>query len=171
MASPFFQARSNSDGSSALNQVPAIGSISAEVDRLQHGLHPLVALERIGRDLMRQAPRIDRAEVGDHHDRELRCRHTQELGAEARPQAAMACRFQPTQLAHADAAAIAVVVAAGQRFGGHELGRGGDRLAEDRRIEVPRPDQQVLDRRGQPAFAALRIGVRGAAEAWVSSPR
>jgi hypothetical protein len=38
-------------------------------------------------------------------------------------------------------------------------------LAEDRLIEVPRPDQQVLDRRGQPAFAALRIGVRGAAEA------
>jgi hypothetical protein len=38
-------------------------------DRLERGLHPLVALERIGRDLVGQTPRIDRAEVGDHHDR------------------------------------------------------------------------------------------------------
>ena len=70
-------------------------------DRRQRGLQSLVAGQRLGRDGVRQPPRIDAAEIGDHHDGEIGRRHAQELGAEARPQAAMADGRQAAQLADA----------------------------------------------------------------------
>ena len=156
-------ARSNSDGSSALNQVPAIGLISASVIGASAGFSRLSPSSASARDGMRQPPGIDAAEIGDHDDREIGRRHAQKLGAKARPQAAMAYRLQAAHLADGDAAAIGVGVAAGERRGGGELRR--QRLAQHGIVEMPAPDQQVLDRRGEAAFAALRIGVAGAAEA------
>ena len=132
-------------------------------DRRELGLQPLVAFQGVGGDGVRQPPRIDAGEIGDDDHRQVGGRHAQELGAEARPQAAMADRLQAAHLADADAAAIVVGMAAGERRGGGELR--GQGLAEHGIVEMPAPDQQVLDRRGETAFAALRIGVAGAAEA------
>src|ERR671913_2033961 len=75
----------------------------------------------------------------------------------------MADRFEAAHLADANAAAIVIGVAAGQRSDGGELRR--QRLAKHGIVEVPAPDQQVLDAGGETAFSALGIGMAGAAEA------
>ena len=76
----------------------------------------------------------------------------------------MADRGEAAHVVGLHAAAILVGMAAGERRRGRQLRR--QVFGRQRRlVEMPAPDQQVLDGRGEAALAALRIGVRGAAEA------
>ena len=132
-------------------------------DRRERGLQPLVASQRFGRDGVGESQGVDAVEIGDHHDGKAGRRHAQEMRAEARPQTAVAHSLQSAKIAHRDAAVIAIVVPARERSSGGELCR--QCLAQHRLVEVSGPDEQILDRRGEAAFAALRIGVCRAPEA------
>ena len=64
---------------------------------------------------------------------------------------------------------IFVGLPAGERLRGNELGR---QVAgrQGRPVEMATPDQQIVDRRGEAAFAALRVTVLGD-DTFASSPR